>query len=510
MKRYSAIILLALLILPCCENFIRRPLEISGCCPADGTICNPEELEIYITFDREPDKLRTRDAFSITTGGEEPPGRVSWDGNKLLFSPYQHLQPDADFFMKVSTAAEDGWGNSLTEDFQVSFRTGEEGLKPSVVSVSPAAFTEVSEQLIPIIIVFDQPMDKASLLDGFSISPSAIGVTVLSSDGKKFTFTPAENLKWQKDYSLTISAKARSAKGISLGEDYSWNFRMGTDSSRPELVSAESEDSTVILHPSPAENPAITINGGWEKHRNIRFIFSEEVEKQGAESAVNIEPAVPFSVCWDDKSFPAEMIIKWDDGLEWKKLYRINLTSGISDLQGNTIENESVYHIFVDGPQSKPPVLVKVDFIPDQSAAVRMFDRDIPANGTDSSRILDTSGGDATQPLFYLDYYFTLAGGAQLPFFGLIENYNINPGESCISITYLNFQLYNPGVSTAAAADPKPAPTADQAVVRLICSVTDSKTASGTIVFQVFKDLIDSLGNKMESDWRAELFDEDN
>ena len=133
-----------------------------------------------------------------------------------------------------------------------------------------------------------------------------------------------------------------------------------------------------------------------------------------------------------------------------------------------------------------------------------------PAAGTDSHRLLDTSGGDAVQDPFYIDYYFDLAEGAALPFFGFTDNFLISPPGSCISVTYRNFQLFNPGDSLDPAAFPPPSPGSEQAVLRLICSVSDSSTESGLIVFQVFSELTDSLGNKMAEDWTAELFDEDN
>ena len=510
MKKFTPVFLLTTLLLSGCENFIRMPLKISACCPASRSVCNPENLEIYIVFNKEPEKLQTSDAFSISTDGREPPGRLIWEGARLTFSPYQSLQPNAEYLIKVSTAAEDILGNSLTEEFQRTFRTGEAGVKPGIKSVIPEPFTKISNQLTQVIVVFDQPMDKASVFDGFTISPSVSGVSAYDSDGYKFTFTPAEKLKWQEDYSLKISEKTLSAAGLTLGEDYNWNFRMGTDRTAPELISATSKDGSVVLTPSPAENPAMIKNGGWEKQNSIRLIFSEEVERQSAEASVNIEPSVAFNTSWDEAATPSEMLIRWEDGLEWKKLYRLNIASSLKDRQGNSLEEEAVYHIFVDGPRSKPPVLELVDFIPDQATAVRLFDREVPANSTGSHRILNTSGGDASQGLFYLDYYFTLADGAQLPFFGFIENYNIAPGGGCLSITYLDFQIFNPGESLAPAAAPKPAPSSSQAIVRLICSVTDSKTASGTIIFQVYKDLVDSLGNRMELDWRVELFDEDN
>ena len=173
------------------------------------------------------------------------------------------------------------------------------------------------------------------------------------------------------------------------------------------------------------------------------------------------------------------------------------------------MDSERIYKLYVNGESSVPPRLVRADFIPDASA-VRFFDYLTPAAAIDSHRILDTSAGDAAVNPFYFDFYFTLAAGAELPFFEFSENFLISPSNSCITVNYLDFQLFNPGVSTDSAAVPRPNPAADQAVLRLITAVEDSQTLSNSISFRVFSDLTDSLGNSMQEDWCRELFDEDN
>jgi hypothetical protein len=219
---------------------------------------------------------------------------------------------------------------------------------------------------------------------------------------------------------------------------------------------------------------------------------------------------MPFTVSWDRTVTPSQMLIIWEENLEWQKLYRLSVTTGVKDLQDNRMSEEAVYYLYIDGPSSRPPSLDLVTFIPDQNEAIVLFDKVTPSNGTDSNPILETSGADEVQDLFYFDYYFTLAEEAELPFFQLLENYLINPQNSCILVVYKNFQVFNPGETIDTAAAPKPTPSATQTVVRLITSVTDKYDSSGTVEFQVFKELTDSLGNSMVKNWRVELFDEDN
>ena len=118
--------------------------------------------------------------------------------------------------------------------------------------------------------------------------------------------------------------------------------------------------------------------------------------------------------------------------------------------------------------------------------------------------------GEAQHEPFYIDYYISLAEGAELPPQQLLENFVIETENSCISLNYLNFQLFNPGDSVLPAAAPVPDPAASEVVLRLITSLSDSSTHSGMVTFQILSGLTDSLGNIMAENWMAELFDEDN
>ena len=193
----------------------------------------------------------------------------------------------------------------------------------------------------------------------------------------------------------------------------------------------------------------------------------------------------------------------------WQKLYCLSLTESLRDLGGSSLNSPQYYYLYINGASSKPPVLTRVDIIPDEISPVTVFSLPDPESAADSHEILDTSGGTATKEPFYIDYYFDLADTAALPFFGFTDNYLISPQSSCISINYLDFQLFNPGDDITAAGSPVPEPGEHQSVVRLITSLTDSSTESGFIIFRVFSKLTDSLGNSMTEDWGMKLFDED-
>ncbi len=492
-----------------CSAMLSSPLEIVSWSPG-GDLGSPSEIsDVKLIFNREPEPVCTEGAFSITTEGTEVPGRVSIEGTALTFVPYSRMEDNTDYEIKLTTSAEDSQGNSLFEDFQARFRIGARGQRPLIVSVSPADDETVDDQQKTVAVVFNTPVSPDSVLSAFSISPSVTGVSKLDANLTIFTFTPAEKLEWQQEYTIVISTDLKSTNGYALSEEYSSSFRVGSDEEPPFITSAASDEGSLNLIASAPDGQEINVNTGWEKDWDIRLGFSEEVNRDSAEAAITVEPDIDFDISFDDGASPAEMIISFDDALLWHELYRIAVSTGLSDLQDNCIEEEYIYYIFVDGRGSSPPLLERVNMAPDGGTGFCIYDAETPSAAVSSHEILDTSGGDATEYPYYIDYYFGLADGAELPFFSLVENFLISPADSCISVGYLDFQIFNPGDSLAAASSPVPTPEADQGLVRLISSLTDDAEQSGLILFQVYSDLTDSLGNSMTKDWTAELFDED-
>ncbi len=492
-----------------CSAMLSSPLEILSWSPGEDVGSPSDISEVELIFNREPEPVCTEGAFSITTEGTEVPGRVSIEGTALTFVPYSQMEDNTDYEIKLTTSAEDSKGNSLLEDFQAKFRIGERGQRPLIVSVSPADDETVDDQQKPVAVVFNTPVSLDSVLSAFSISPSVTGVSKLDTNLTVFTFTPAEKLEWQQEYTIVISTDLKSTNGYALSEEYSSSFRVGTDEEPPSITSAVSDEGSLNLIASTSDGQEINVNTGWEKDWGIRLGFSEEVERGSAEAAITVEPDIDFDITFNDSVNPSEMLINFNDDLSWHELYRIAVSTGMSDLQDNCIEEEYIYYIFVDDPGSSPPLLERVNMSPDGGTGFCIYDAETPAAAVSSHEILDTSGGDATEDPYYIDYYFGLADGAELPFFGLVENFLISPEDSCILVSYLDFQIFNPGDSLAAASAPVPTPEADQGVVRLITSLTDDAGQSGLILFQIYSDLTDSLGNSMTEDWTAELFDED-
>ena len=75
----------------------------------------------------------------------------------------------------------------------------------------------------PLVIAFDQPMDKPSVEEAFSIEPEVEGR--FSWEKNDLVFAPAEPLERGESYQVTVAESAQSTAGLPLKEPVTFAFR---------------------------------------------------------------------------------------------------------------------------------------------------------------------------------------------------------------------------------------------------------------------------------------------
>ncbi|MCX6101173.1 MAG: Ig-like domain-containing protein, partial [Candidatus Bipolaricaulota bacterium] len=113
-------------------------------------------------------------------------------------------------------AASSGWaGGSPTTSTEVA--------PPRVIETSPARGEELAVDGT-VALVFDRPMDRASVESAVNIVPAVAGQWQWTSD-TTIRFAPAE--LWTRDsaYTVTVGATARDATGTQLAEPFSLRLR---------------------------------------------------------------------------------------------------------------------------------------------------------------------------------------------------------------------------------------------------------------------------------------------
>ncbi|MFV5699336.1 Ig-like domain-containing protein [Flavobacterium sp. ZT3R17] len=163
--------------------------------------------------------------FTLKQGTTPVAGTVSYIGKTAYFTPTTPLTANTVYTGTVTTGAKNVQGTSLTNNFTWTFTTGSV-TAPKVTATDPADnATGVAVNKI-ITANFSTAMDPLTinattftLKNGNTIVPG-----VVSYLGTTLSFNPTNNLLAGTTYTATINTGAKNLAGMSLANDYVWNF----------------------------------------------------------------------------------------------------------------------------------------------------------------------------------------------------------------------------------------------------------------------------------------------
>ncbi|ABQ27194.1 Ig-like domain-containing protein [Geotalea uraniireducens] len=261
---------------------------------------------------------------------------------------------------------------------------------PTVVSVSPTGIN--IQPNVPVVITFSKSMDQSSinsqtlkLLD--SAGTAVPGVFTFSVDGKVVTFTPADLLKSQQSYTITIAGTIKDLQGYPLGQDVTSGFTIRNTTPPPMppagSITASFPDAdgfisiTATQGSSPADCTVLIINdtsgeivsvvpaGNGSFTGKVRGQLGDEIKIVIMDNSGN-------------QTLVSYLTFKSDDGN-----YLVTAKGGKVEGEGGSI---------LDIPEGalSGPTIVKLTFVPEASLA-----SPVPAPGTYLSAFnIDTGGID--------------------------------------------------------------------------------------------------------------------
>jgi Big-like domain-containing protein len=208
--------------------------------PPDGKNGIPLDQPIRLTFDRLMDTELTEGALQV-----EPAARlrVAWSGSTLIVTPADPLAPGTLYRLEVGDDAADTDGNRLGSPISVSFTTVSLGL--GVTRVAPASGSAGTALSAPIAVVFDAPIDAASVANSITLTPSVSGqiraVPLPSDSGGAtsdlpwmITFQPDAPLAPHTTYTVELRDGAvRAQASASAAKGRTWSYTTG---SAPEAL----------------------------------------------------------------------------------------------------------------------------------------------------------------------------------------------------------------------------------------------------------------------------------
>jgi hypothetical protein len=472
--------------------------------PTEGRIADPSGIAIWMRFSGPADRDSVEQAFSLTKDGGPVCGSFAWEGEVLRFVPVEGLEKNRNYLLVVGTSAEDEEGVSLDEEFRFAFSTKAEELRPTLLSVLPADGATLTERFASIAMIFSEAVDRESLYAAFGLSPSLRGRFDWSEGDSACAFVPLEPYAWQTEYSLTIQDKLSDLSGNLLAKPYKSRFTIGTDKVPPlvrRLANAVNGiEGAVVLAPSLPAEASPGFASGWESTWGLVLTFSEPVERGGLESRIRIEPVWSYAIV-DEATLGLSFVLRPQERLSRDTLYSVAICPGVKDAQGNESVGESVFKFRVDGPSTASPVVTWLRFRDNPGAASgsETYDEKRCDHGDDYTAIAIGSPVFAigSQVETYADLYFSLAAGASLDLYSLMEAFSIEASNSCASFFVKKIQL-------SGFADPQPLALAGSTCARVIMDVQNASD-SGLVTFKIGEGLVDSGGNPIAGAWRLSL-----
>ena len=174
----------------------------------------------------------------------------------------------------------------------------------------------------PVVAVFDQPMDKASVEAAFSLKRSVNGERVSGSFswyGNALLFTPSAPLAPSRLYTATVGTGARNLAGVHLATAKSWQF-----STTPQPL---------ISFVSPADHAT-----GVSRSAAIVIGFDTAMDKPSAQAAFSMRrPSTGTPVAGSFGWYGNALIFKPSAALAPNAFYQVRETSAARNLNGRPL-----------------------------------------------------------------------------------------------------------------------------------------------------------------------------
>jgi len=336
------------------------PMVISTV-PANLATSVPINQAVSATFNvaMSPATINTTNFTLSVTGGAGVTGVVTYipAGSIATFTPVLSLAPNTQYTATVFTGAKDIQGNALAANYSWTFTTASVPLVvlPVVTSTIPANGATNVPINQTVSATFSEAMNPATInsttfkLTGPGVTP-VTGLVAYSALSKSLTFTPVLNLPSNTVFTATINTGATALTGSALATNYVWQFTTGSTMATlpPQILSTVPTNGAINVGLNQA------ISATFTAPMNPLTITSGTFQVTGPGGV-----AVLGVVSYDAVNNIATLTPT--SQLAPITSYSANITSGATDMQGNSLGNSGAPNpwIFTTGSTivSQPVVL---------------------------------------------------------------------------------------------------------------------------------------------------------
>jgi hypothetical protein len=207
--------------------------EVVASDPADGAADVALDAPISVDFSTLMDTASVEAAVRLAPALDV---RVRWSREVLTIVPVVAFEPNRRYTLTIGVGARDQAGTPLEQPFLLTFRTVSSGLATeAIVPADGVAGVAVTS---PIALVFDRPLDPASVDDDLlTITPEVAGsLDVVALPGaagmrdgtsRVLSFQPSSSLDPNTTYEVTLGHGLLGADGAGLPAGLTWSFTTG-------------------------------------------------------------------------------------------------------------------------------------------------------------------------------------------------------------------------------------------------------------------------------------------
>lgn len=217
------------------------------------------------------------------------------------------------------------------------------GLSPGVLLTYPADRAVGVDPGDEMWMLFSTEMDQQKTQEAFRLSSGSGSVNGrFRWEGSRMIFTPLTPLSGSGEFVMTAGRQSETVDGVDIGDDQTIRFFVGADQARPRFVSS---------------NP---VNGasGVAAGTNIDINFSEAIDFTSLADGITISPSVLFTFTQSADRTTASLVPASD---LTPGTYTVSVTSGVQDLNGNTLQNETSFAFVVGTDFIQPAITTAVN-----------------------------------------------------------------------------------------------------------------------------------------------------
>lgn len=185
---------------------------------------------ITATFNMPMDGATINSSSFILQQGNVPvSGTVTYIGTTASFTPDLALLSGTIYTVTITTTVLNTVGDSIASNYIWNFTTGSI-TAPLVIATDPLSNANGVALNKVIAATFSMPMDASTITPiTFTLKIGTLPVSgIVTYSGATAYFTPSVNLASNTNYIATITTGAHNVAGISLANNYVWNFSTAT------------------------------------------------------------------------------------------------------------------------------------------------------------------------------------------------------------------------------------------------------------------------------------------